>query len=255
MPSTDPPSAFGDRWRRTGRRCCPRGSRSRSSSGSPRSSAPPMSSDADSSSDSVWLAEQVPARRAGRVHHERDPPVNRETIAQIERKGAVMVAISEEHLGVRSRDSEQRGRKFPWSLRGYRRSAVDQHIAELEREVSELDRELIELRAAATLREEVANEMRRIGEETAGVLIEAHRRRDTIVRTAEEEAHRLVADAAAKATAITSEAEMRVRELEGQRVTAHQERDRLLQNALAASAAIAEAVHTAHQQVPAIAGD
>ena len=166
-----------------------------------------------------------------------------------------MVAITEDSLGVRTGEREQPRRRFPWSLRGYRRSVVDQHISELEYELSELDRELVELRAAATLREEVASEMRRIGEETAGVLIEAHRQRETIVRTAEEEAHRLVADAAAKATAITSEAEMRVRELEGQRVTAHQERDRLLQNALAASAAIAEAVHTAHQQVPAIAGD
>jgi len=164
-----------------------------------------------------------------------------------------MVAISEEHLGVRSRESEQRGRKFPWSLRGYRRSAVDQHIAELEREVSELDRELIELRAAATLREEVANEMRRIGEETAGVLIEAHRRRDAIMLAAEEEANRLVTEATAKATAITSESEVRVRQLEAQREAAHQERDRLLQNALAASTALADVVHAAHQQIPAIA--
>lgn len=164
-----------------------------------------------------------------------------------------MVAITDEHVVVTSRKSEQRKRRFPWSLRGYRRSAVDQHIAELEYELSDLDRELAELRAAATLREEVANEMRRIGEETAGVLIEAHHQRDTIVRAAEEEATRLVADATAKATAITSESEARVRELEAQREAAHHQRDHLLENALAASSAIAEAVHAAHQQIPAIA--
>jgi cell division septum initiation protein DivIVA len=164
-----------------------------------------------------------------------------------------MVTYVDEQLGAASRESERRERKFPWSLRGYRRSAVDQHIAELEREISELDRELIELRAAATLREEVANEMRRIGEETAGVLIEAHNKRDAIARAAEDEAQRLVADATAKATAITTESEARVRELTAQRDAVHHERDRLLQNALAASAAIADAVHAAHQQVPAMA--
>jgi cell division septum initiation protein DivIVA len=161
-----------------------------------------------------------------------------------------MVAITEERLGVKSQASEQQARRFPWSLRGYRRSAVDQHIAELEQELSELDHELVELRAAATLREEVANEMRRIGEETAGVLIDARNKREEIVRAAEEEANRLVADATARATAISTESEARVRELEAQREIAHQERDRLLDVTLAASAALAEVVHAAHQQIP-----
>ena len=163
-----------------------------------------------------------------------------------------MVTYVDEHVGAAGREREQRERRFPWSLRGYRRSAVDQHIAELESELSEMDRELVELRAAATLREEVANEMRRIGEETAGVLIEANNRREAITRAAEEEAQRLVADATAKATAITEKSELRVRQLEEQREAAHRERDRLLENALAASVALAEAVHTAHQQVPAM---
>lgn len=164
-----------------------------------------------------------------------------------------MVAYIDERLGATGRDTGRRERRFPWSLRGYRRSAVDQHIAELEYELSEVDRELAELRAAGTLREEVANEMRRIGEETAGVLIEAHNQREAIARAAEEEAQRLVADATARATTITAETETRVRELEAQRQAAHQERDRLLENALAASVAIADVVHAAHQQVPAIA--
>jgi cell division septum initiation protein DivIVA len=163
-----------------------------------------------------------------------------------------MVTYVDEHLGAASREREQKERRFPWSLRGYRRSAVDQHIAELESELSEMDRELVELRAAATLREEVANEMRRIGEETAGVLIEAHSRREAITRAAEDEAQRLVADATAKATAITEKSALRVRQLEEQREAAHRERDRLLENALAASVAIAEAVQAAHQQVPAM---
>jgi cell division septum initiation protein DivIVA len=161
-----------------------------------------------------------------------------------------MATYVDDRLGVSSQESERRERKFPWSLRGYRRSAVDQHIAELEGEISELDRELIELRAAATLREEVATEMRRIGEETANVLIEAHNQREAITRAAEDEAQRRVADATARATAITAESEARVRELEGQREIFHLERDRLLENALAASAAIAEAVQAAHQQIP-----
>lgn len=161
-----------------------------------------------------------------------------------------MVAYTEERLAATSREDE-RERRFPRSLLGYRRSAVNEHIAELERELGELDRELIELRAAATLREEVAHEMRRIGEETANVLIEAHTQRDAIARAAEAEAQRLVADATATATAITAESEARIRELETQREAAHDERDRLLDNALAASAAIADAVHAARRQVPA----
>lgn len=163
-----------------------------------------------------------------------------------------MVAISEERLGAARREKEQRERRFPWSLRGYRRSAVDQHIAELEGEISGLDRELAELQAAATLREEVAQEMRRIGEETASVLIEAHSRREAIERAAQEEAQRLLADATARANTITAESEARVRALEAQHTSAHQERDRLLENALAASAAIAEVVRTAHQEIPAM---
>lgn len=164
-----------------------------------------------------------------------------------------MVAISEERFGAAGVERAQGERRFPWSLRGYRRSAVDQHIAELERELSELDRELAELQAAATLREEVAHEMRRIGEETAGILIEAHDRRETITRTAEQEAQRVLADATARATAITAESESRVRELEAQRESVHRERDRLLENALTASAAIAEVVSAAHQQIPLMA--
>lgn len=164
-----------------------------------------------------------------------------------------MVASIEGHLGVTSRQTEQRGRSFPWSWRGYRRSAVDQHIAELEGEVRELDRELVELRAAATLREEVAAEMRRIGQETAGVLIEARHQRDSIVRAAEAEAGRLIADATAKAAAITSESEASVRQLMAQGQAVHHERDRLLENALAASTAIADAVRAARQQIPAMA--
>lgn len=165
-----------------------------------------------------------------------------------------MATYADERLAAPSRDTERRERRFPWSMRGYRRSAVDQHIAELERDLGELDRELIELRAAATLREEVANEMRRIGEETASVLIEAHQQRDAITRGAEEHAHRLIADATSRAAAITAESEARVRELEAQREAVHQQRDILLENALAASAAIADAVHVAHQQIPVIAG-
>lgn len=164
-----------------------------------------------------------------------------------------MVAITEEHLGVTGRESQQRARRFQWSLWGYRRRAVDQHIAELERELGELDHELIELRAAATLREEVAQEMRRIGEETAGVLIEAHQQRETIVRAAEDQAQRLIADATAKASAVTAESEARVRALEEQRAAVHQDRDRLLENALTASSAIANIVYAARRQVPPIA--
>jgi DivIVA protein len=164
-----------------------------------------------------------------------------------------MVTYTEERLGATSLESERPARRFPWSVRGYRRSAVDQHIAELERELSEIGCELIELRASATLREEVANEMRRIGEETAGVLIEAHHQRDAITRAAEEEAHRRVADATARASAITAEGEARLRELDAQRQAAHQERDRLLESALAASVAITDVVQAAYQQVPAIA--
>lgn len=164
-----------------------------------------------------------------------------------------MVAVSEERLGATSQEIEHRERRFPWSLRGYRRSAVDQHITELESELSQLDRELTELRAAATLREEVASEMRRIGEETAGVLIEANHQREAIVRAAEEHAHRLVAEATAKATVITAESEALVRDLDEQRETAHQERDRLLGTALAASAAIADVVYAARRQIPPMA--
>jgi hypothetical protein len=162
-----------------------------------------------------------------------------------------MVAVIDEQSGASRREKTRWERRFPWSVRGYRRSAVDQHISDLECELREMDHELVELRAAATLREEVGIEMKRICEETVGVLIEAHAEREKIIRAANEEAARLVADATSRAAATASESAARMRELEAQLETVQHDRDRLLESALAASTAIADAVHTAHEQVPA----
>lgn len=129
--------------------------------------------------------------------------------------------------------------RFPILRQGYDCLAVDEYIAELERELAETDRELAEVRGQASSTDEVHLELKRIGEQTSAVLIAAHEQRDEILRTAREEAERCVAEAAAQATALTSKTEAQLRELKAQKEATNQERERLLDDIRRISAALA----------------
>ena len=140
--------------------------------------------------------------------------------------------------------------RFPLTRHGYDCAAVDEQIAELERELAAVDQELAELRAQRESRDEVASEIKRIGEQTAAVLIAANEQREEMLRVAQAEADRLVAGATSKSRAVTAEGEARLRELDAQTEAVHRERDHLLEDARSVSAALAALVDSAHEQIP-----
>jgi hypothetical protein len=143
---------------------------------------------------------------------------------------------------------EATGERFPVVRQGYDRVAVNDFIAELEGELAALDRELVELRGSGPAAKEVADEIKRIGEQTSAVLMAAHEQREDILRRAQAEAERCVGEATAKASALTVESEARLRELRGQTEAAQAERDRLLAELRTISGALAAVADAADQR-------
>lgn len=137
--------------------------------------------------------------------------------------------------------------RFPIVRRGYDCPAVDEYIAELEHELAEADRRFAELRGQAPAADEVNNELKRIGEQTSGVLIAAHEQSDKILRTAREEADRCVAEAAAKATTLAADTEAQLRELEVRKAATRHERDRLFDDIRRVSAALVALIESPHE--------
>lgn len=150
-------------------------------------------------------------------------------------------------------DDERESSRFPVAPLGYNRAAVDEHLADLERELSELGRELAVLRAHRETPMSVTEELERIGEQTASILIVAQDKANETTRRAEEQAERCIADAAANAVAITEEAKQRLRELDNETDSVWRERERLLEDVRAVSAALASLADQASERFPAAA--
>lgn len=140
--------------------------------------------------------------------------------------------------------------RFPVARRGYDREAVDAYVAELEHELAAVDRELADVRGGALVADEVANELKRIGEQTSAVLVAAHQQRDEILRNARDEADRCVAEATATSNALTANCEQRLRELNAQNETAQLERTRLLDDLRTISAALVTVADSADERIP-----
>jgi hypothetical protein len=104
--------------------------------------------------------------------------------------------------------------RFPIVRNGYDCPAVDQHVAQLEHDLAELEREAALLRTRARGEDEVRAEIRRIGEQTSAILVEAHNRAAETTSEAEEMAQRLITDANRQAERITEEAERRRAEVQ-----------------------------------------
>lgn len=104
--------------------------------------------------------------------------------------------------------------RFPLARSGYDCAAVDEHVAMLERDLSELEEELEELRTRTPAHDEVAAEIRRLGEETSSILLAAHDRARETTRQAQEQADRCLSDAAAQALAMTEQAARQRTEIE-----------------------------------------
>lgn len=135
--------------------------------------------------------------------------------------------------------AEQEALRFALVWRGYDRTAVDEYVTALEGELAALDRELTDLRGGSPAKQEVASELQRIGEQTSAVLMAAHEQREEIVRGAQAEAERCIAEANAAANARTAACEARLRELSAQTDGVRAERDRLLDDVRKISAALA----------------
>lgn len=148
-------------------------------------------------------------------------------------------------------EAERGQSRFPVAPLGYNRAVVDDHLADLERELAELGRELAELRAERDAPMSVAEELERIGEQTASILVVAHDKAHETTRRAEEQAERCIADAAANAVAITREAKERLSELDNETDSVWRERERLLEDVRAVSTALATLADQASERFPA----
>lgn len=142
--------------------------------------------------------------------------------------------------------------RFAVVRHGYHCAAVDEYVAELEQELGEMDRELAELRTQprAPASDDVASEIKRIGEETSTVLIAAHEQAQTMIREAKAEAERRRAEAETEAASIISVAEQRVRKLESELRGVGRERGRLLADMRSAATALSELVDVSLQRFP-----
>jgi DNA repair exonuclease SbcCD ATPase subunit len=141
-------------------------------------------------------------------------------------------------------DDRQFGVRFPTAALGYNRQAVDDHIAALEEEIAEL-RNVIE--PPPTIEEEIE----RLGEQTASILVIAHDKAHETARRAQEQAARSVREAARNAERITSEAERRLRQLDEETDAVWRERERLLADVREVSLTLGTLVDAATERFPA----
>jgi cell division septum initiation protein DivIVA len=134
--------------------------------------------------------------------------------------------------------------RFPLAAFGYNRAAVDEHVTRLERELEHL-------RANQAPMASITDELERIGEQTASILVVAHDQAHETTRLAQEQAERCVADAAANAVQITAEAKAKLRELDAETDAIWRERERLLEDVRVVSAALANLANQASERFPA----
>jgi cell division septum initiation protein DivIVA len=102
--------------------------------------------------------------------------------------------------------------RFPVAPLGYNRQAVDEQFAELEDELTQL-REALAQESHGEAPMSIQEELERIGEETASILVVAHDKAHETTQMAQEQAERCVADAAANAVSITEKAKRKLDEL------------------------------------------
>ena len=97
----------------------------------------------------------------------------------------------------------------------------------------------------------ITEEIERIGEQTASILVVAHDQAHETTRRAQEQAERCIADAAANAVAITAEAKERLRELDDETDSVWRERERLLEDTRMVSEQLGTLVEEALSRFPA----
>jgi cell division septum initiation protein DivIVA len=136
------------------------------------------------------------------------------------------------------------GPRFPIARHGYDREAVDEHVAQLERELSELQ-------TSAATATAIAEEIDRIGEQTSAILTVAHDQAQDMTRQAQEQADRCLADAAANAVMITEDAKRRLQQLDTDTDAVWQERARLVDDVREVAGALLKLAEDATERFPA----
>ncbi|HET9125391.1 MAG TPA: DivIVA domain-containing protein [Solirubrobacteraceae bacterium] len=133
---------------------------------------------------------------------------------------------------------------FPIAALGYNRQAVDSHIAALEQEIAEL-RECVDPPLSIT------EEIERLGEQTASILVVAHDKAHETARRAQEQAARAVREAAEDAERITEAAQRRLRRLDEETDAVWRERERLLEDVREISRTLNTLADAAAERFPA----
>lgn len=129
---------------------------------------------------------------------------------------------------------------------GYSRPAVEEHIAALERELAELRAQSHPEPAPMSISEEIE----RLGEQTASILIVAHDQAHETTRLAQEQAERCVAEANTNAEAITEQARRRLESLDLETDVVWQERAKLLEDARGIAGELVALVERAESRFP-----
>ena len=136
------------------------------------------------------------------------------------------------------------GPRFPLARLGYDRAAVDEHVAELERE-------LAETQTRAPSADAVSAEIEKVGQQTSAILTVAHDRAHEMTRQAQEQADRCLADAASNAVMITEDAKRRLHQLDSDTDAVWRERSRLIEDVRSVSSALATLADEAVARFPA----
>jgi hypothetical protein len=138
---------------------------------------------------------------------------------------------------------ESMKKRFASAFPGYDRDAVDEHIAELERELAEL---LAQRSPTAA----VDAEIERVGEETSAILRVAHEQAAEIVRRAQAQADRCVTDAADNAVSITADANRKLRQLDSETDSVWAERVRLIEDVRSVATSLFSLAEDASERFP-----
>jgi DivIVA domain-containing protein len=134
-------------------------------------------------------------------------------------------------------------KRFPTSLHGYDREAVDAHLDALEREIAEL-------RIHRTPDAAVEAEIERVGEETSAILRVAHEQASEITRRAQNQADHCVQDAAANAVSMTEDAKRKLRQLDSETDAVWAERGRLIEDVRSVATALFSLAEDAADRFP-----
>jgi hypothetical protein len=124
----------------------------------------------------------------------------------------------------------------------YDYDAAEARIAELESELEQLKAQRPPM--------SVAEELERLGEQTASILVVAHDQASETKRLAQEQADKCISDAAANAVAITEKARSDLRQIDDETDGVWRERVRLLEDARSVGAALIALADEAAQRFP-----